>query len=124
MEPNGAPILVLVIEDDVLIRSDVVEELRRAGCDVLEASTAEIALAYLQPGWSVDILFTDIQLAGRLSGWDAAEQFRAVQPHMPVIYASGNAADRSRRVTGSLFFNKPYAAADVVAACRRLTSEF
>jgi CheY-like chemotaxis protein len=63
-------------------------------------------------------VFTDIQLAGALTGWDVAEQFRAADPDVPIIYASGNAADRSRSVSNSIFLNKPYRPDDVVAACR------
>jgi hypothetical protein len=49
-----------------------------------------------------------------------AEQFRAARADAPVIYTSGNAADRSREVRGSLFFDKPYLAAEIVDACGRL----
>jgi CheY-like chemotaxis protein len=114
---------VLVIEDDALVHVTVVQELRLAGYDVLATGTAEDALGYLQAGHCIDVLFTDIQLAGQLNGWDAAHRFRDADPGLAVIYASGNAADRSRRVPDSLFFNKPYRLTDVVAACRRLTSE-
>ena len=93
-----------------------------AGWQVIEASTAEDAIALTQMGHQhIDVVFTDIQLAGRRCGWDVAEQCRAARPDFPVIYASGNAADRSRRVAGSLFFDKPYSAADVVDACNRLS---
>ena len=84
-------------------------------------SSAEAAIAYLRAGFEIDVVFTDIQLAGQLSGWDVAEQFRAIRPEAPVIYTSGNSADRSRKVKGSLFFDKPYLTADVMEACRRLS---
>ena len=64
------------------------------------------------------MLFTDIQLAGQLSGWDVAEAFRAAKPEMPVIYASGNASDRSRAVDNSQFFSKTYRAPEILKACR------
>jgi CheY-like chemotaxis protein len=112
-------IVVLIVEDELLVRYEVAQELRAVGYEVVEFSTAEDAIARLQAGPRIDVVFTDIQLAGRLTGWDVAEQFRAANPDLPIIYASGNAADRSRRVPGSLFFNKPYRAADVVAACCR-----
>jgi CheY-like chemotaxis protein len=65
----------------------------------------------------IDVVFTDIQLAGSLSGWDVAEEGRTAQAVMPVIYTSGNPVDRSRRVHDSLFFEKPL---EVLEACRRL----
>jgi len=45
--PDGAPMVVLVVEDDALLRCVVVLELRCAGCEVLEASSGEDALARL-----------------------------------------------------------------------------
>jgi CheY-like chemotaxis protein len=108
VRPDGTPRLVLVVEDEWLLRDFVVRALRSAGCDVLEARSAEGAIAYLQAGHRIDVVFTDIQLAGELTGWDVAERSRAARVDVAVIYASGNSVDRSRRVANSLFFEKPY----------------
>jgi CheY-like chemotaxis protein len=116
-----AQTIVLIVEDEALVRYAVAQELRAAGYEVLESSTAEDAIARLAAGLRIDVVFTDIQLAGRLTGWDVAEQFRAADPDVPIIYASGNAADRSRSVSSSIFLNKPYRPDDVVEACCRLT---
>jgi CheY-like chemotaxis protein len=116
MMPVGARRLLLV-EDEPLLRAAAAEAFRDAGWSVVEVSTAEDAVACLQIGYQVDVVFTDIRLAGRLSGWDVAEHFRAAHVGMPIVYASGNAADRSRRVENSVFFDKPYEVADVVAVC-------
>jgi CheY-like chemotaxis protein len=112
--------VILVVEDEWLVREDIAQALRVGGLAVLESPTGEGAIAYVQAGRHIDLVFTDIQLAGQLSGWDVAEQFRAARPDAPVIYTSGNSTDRSRSVTGSVFFDKPYFTADVVDACRRL----
>ena len=102
------------------MRDTIAQALRDAGWQVLEASTAEDAIGLLRAGNRIDLVFTDIQLAGTLCGWDVAEQFRAMHSTLPIIYASGNVADRSRRVVGSLFFVKPYQVDAVVQACGRL----
>jgi CheY-like chemotaxis protein len=68
VRPDCTPRLVLVVEDEWLLRDLVVKALRSAGCDVLEAGTAEVAIAYLQAGHCIDVVFTDIQLAGELTG--------------------------------------------------------
>jgi len=116
--------VILVVEDEWLLRDDVAGELRRAGWDVLEASTGEGALKLLKDyDDQIDIVFTDIQLAGYLSGWDVAEAFRAKFPKRLVIYASGNSFDRRRRVSNSVFFRKPYRAGEVVASCRRSAAQ-
>jgi CheY-like chemotaxis protein len=90
----------------------------RAGA--LQTSSGEIAIEFLASGRQIDLIFTDIQLAGALSGWDVAERARTSQAAIPVIYTSGNAADRSRAVHGSLFFDKPYDTSEIVEACSRL----
>ncbi len=115
---GGFPV-VLVVEDEWLLREAIVATLQEAGWEVLEASSGEGALALLAAGRSINVLFTDIQLGGYLSGWDVAEAVRKARPGTPVIYASGNTVDARRRVPGSSFFTKPYVAADVVEACRK-----
>lgn len=75
----------------------------------------------MRAGPLVDIVFTDIQLAGKLNGWDVGEQCRGIREDIAIIYASGNANDRSLRVSGGLSFNKPYIAEDVIEARRSLT---
>ena len=110
--------LVLVVEDEALLRSAIAGEFQRAGWEVLEASTAEGALVLLE-GHAIDVVFTDIQLAGHLSGWDLAEAARAERPDMPVIYTSGTAVWRSRMVSGSRFIAKPYQTEAVLDACQQ-----
>ena len=86
-----------------------------------EADSAAPALAMLKAGQQIDIVITDIQLKGAPTGWDVAEAFRAAQPTMPVIYASGNTPDASRRVPESLFFRKPYDPAAILRSCQGFT---
>jgi CheY-like chemotaxis protein len=117
---SGTLRVILVVEDELVVRSLVALELRSSGWDVLETSTAEGAIEHLRLGHRIDVVFTDIRLAGPLSGWDVAEQFRAVRADLPVIYTSGNSFDRSRRVEGSLFFDKPYRTVAIVEACEKL----
>jgi CheY-like chemotaxis protein len=117
--PAGTPEVALVVEDEWMLRAAIVEELRGAGWEVVQTGTAEDAIAYAQAGYRVDVVVTDIRLAGRLTGWDVAEQVRRVRADVPIIYTSGSAADPSRPVAGSLFFAKPYNLGEVIAACER-----
>jgi CheY-like chemotaxis protein len=121
MRPGLTARVALVIEDEWLVRDQIVGELTAQGWLVVGIATGEDALALLADH-HVDVVFTDIRLAGSISGWDVAEALRAVKPGLPVIYTSGNAPDQSRRVAGSLFFDKPYDTAEVVRACHRLTA--
>jgi len=116
---SGTSRVVLVVEDEWLVRQGIVDELRTAGWQVIETGSAEAAMACLRAGKHIDVIFTDIHLSGHLSGWDLAERCRAVQPDIPIIYTSGDSVDRSRSVQGSLFFDKPYECREVVDACKR-----
>lgn len=115
-----ASTVALVVEDDVFLRSDLVGELQSDGWLVLEAASGEEALALLR-AYHVDVVLTDIELGGPLNGWDVGQASRETRRELPIIYTSGNATDRSRRVRGSLFFNKPYDATKIVEACHQLS---
>src|SRR5215210_5518128 len=88
---------VLVVEDDELVREVAVEGLTEAGFEVVEAASAEEALARCEEHVA-DVLFTDIRLPGSLDGWDVAEQCRETNPGLPVIYATGFSHVRPRPV--------------------------
>jgi two-component system, response regulator PdtaR len=114
------PLVVLVVEDEFLLRLEIVDYLRNAGCVVLEAWSTNEAVAKCRNGEAVDILVTDINLPGPGTGWEIAEALRALRPGAGVIYVSDNSHDHSRRVVGGLFFKKPYSAPAILAACRDL----
>jgi CheY-like chemotaxis protein len=118
MKTSHAPLTILVVEDDWLVCENLVSELRAVGWIVHESSSGEGALRFLQSGKPIDVVITDIQLAGFLSGWDVAEAFRAVHRDIRVIYASGNAIEHARQVCDSRFFTKPYETARIVDVCR------
>jgi len=63
-------------------------------------------------------LLTDIDLKGKLTGWDVARRARELDPEMPVIYMTGASADDwpSHGVPNSILLNKPFAPAQVVTA--------
>lgn len=94
--------------------------LEEAGWAVLEASTGEGAVEQLRNGFDIDLLVTDIQLAGQLSGWDVAKAAREVRPDFPVIYTSGNPCNPSRQVQGGVFLSKPCNSFQVIEAGQRL----
>ena len=123
MQAAHKAVTVVVVEDDWLIREDMVTDLRQEGWAVLEAATGAGALQTLREAEKVDLLITDIKLADALTGWDVAEAFRTSHPEVPVIYASGNPANNHRRVAGSVFLCKPVAASELTAICRKLLTQ-
>ena len=120
-ETNGAQALVvLVIEDDFLVRCSVAERLREAGYIVVETASGEEAIALCKSDITIDIVFTDINLIGAASGWDVGECFSADRPGVPVLYTSGEVIDRRRCIPGSIFVAKPYGHKDILNACQQL----
>ena len=111
---------VLVVEDEALVRDLIVEELKDAGFNVLEAADGEIASKILAADQPISVLFTDIRLPGRLDGWAVGRLARQKYPTLPVIYASGYTVDRNGEVPGSIFLHKPYEPSQVVATIRKM----
>ena len=110
---------VLLVEDEALISELVSDALLDQGFAVYAVSTAEEALRYLESGAAVDVLFTDINLPGALSGTELAVRARAMRPDLPIVYASGrySASELNPLVPRSVFLAKPY---DPIEACTLL----
>jgi CheY-like chemotaxis protein len=119
MRAHAQTRVVLVVEDDCLLRSWIVGEFQSEGWHVLDTASGEEAVV-LASHTPLDAVFTDIQLAGHIDGWDLAEVLRRSDPRIPIVYTSANAAQRSRLVAESRFFDKPYNAAAVITACADL----
>jgi CheY-like chemotaxis protein len=105
MSEDRRPV-VLVVEDEPLLREMIAFEFELSGFEVIDAGSAEEALQRLSHMPSLDLLFTDIRLPG-MDGWSLATQVRAQRPDAPVIYASGN-AERRELLPRSEFIPKPY----------------
>ena len=116
------PVRILVVEDDPLVREFVVEALREEGFHVIHASNGEEALAWCSRQVA-DVLVTDINLPGRIDGWQIAERCREHDPGLPVIYATGFSPVEARPVPGSLTLQKPYHPDRIVKAVRDLGRE-
>ena len=83
---------VLVAEDDDQVREVAAEMLREAGFRVLAAADGRQALALLERGEKVDVLFSDVVMPGGMSGVELARRVRASRPEIGVLLASGYAA--------------------------------
>jgi CheY-like chemotaxis protein len=116
--------VVLVVDDEWLVRDFIATQLRAARLRTLEAASGEAAVSLLDTVKHVDAVFTDIQLGGTLSGWEVGVRARRILPRVPVIYTSGTALrlEPSLAVPESLFFAKPYRPEVIVQALRRVVS--
>jgi CheY-like chemotaxis protein len=115
---SALPPRILVVEDEFMVRDMIVYELRLAGFEVLEAASAEDALAIVPKIDRIDLLFTDIRLPG-MDGWKLAENIRGRHAQMPIIYASGY-VDRVAPLSRSKFLQKPYMPSQVLQAAANL----
>jgi two-component system, response regulator PdtaR len=97
---------VLVVEDDVMLRYALAHWLRE-GHEVLEAATADEALAILKSIVTVDIVVTDVQMPGSMNGLDLTTYIRESFPSLPVIVVSGNPIPKDY-AHASASFRKPY----------------
>ena len=115
---------VLVVEDEILICKLISEVLCESGFAVHAVEDGEEALRYLASGADVDVLFTDINLLGRMDGSMLAKEVRAQRPELPIVYCSGRYSPSALAppVPRSIFVRKPYSPADLCRLLERLTA--
>lgn len=114
------PPLVLVVDDEPLIRMVMAETLLDAGFEVLEASDAHEALRLFDAASEVAVVLTDIDMPGGLNGLDLRDQLQGRAPNVPVVVTSGRGDIVRKQALGPQFLAKPFTADDlvsVVVAC-------
>lgn len=101
--------VVLVVEDDGLLRMDAAETVKEAGFEVIEAADAETAIVHLKAHKDIAVVFTDIELPGSMNGLMLVAAIRDHWPWIRVIAASGNfGSNEDRLPTGEPLLVKPY----------------
>jgi DNA-binding response OmpR family regulator len=114
---------ILVIEDDQMIQSLVEDALSDGGFEPAIAASGEEAVTLLKGDKTkYRALVTDINLRGKMDGWEVAKQAREINPEFPIIYMTGAAAEQwaSRGVPNSILLTKPFAPAQLVTAVSQL----
>jgi PAS domain S-box-containing protein len=108
----GGSETILVAEDDEAVRITVVEMLTELGYRVLKAADAASALAVVESGLPIDVLFTDVVMPGTLRSPDLARMARERLPNLAVLFTSGyteNAIVHGGRLDpGVELLGKPY----------------
>ena len=114
--------VVLIAEDEPLIRMVACETLVDAGFSVIEAEHADAALAALHDAATrVDVLFTDVQMPGSMNGAQLAHCVHAIWPAVRLLVTSGNAKPVSPCLPQpARFLAKPYDGRDVVGHIKAL----
>jgi PAS domain S-box-containing protein len=124
----GAPVdkrrTILVVEDEDGVREAALAILDELGYQRLEASDATSALALVEGGAEVDLVFTDVVMPGPLRTREFAQRLKALRPQMPVLFTSGytdNAIIHQGRLDeGVNLISKPYAKAELARRIAQL----
>lgn len=113
--------VVLVVEDESLIRLSAVQFVEEAGFDALEAGNADEAIALLESRTDIKLVFSDVHMPGRMDGLKLVAYIRDRWPPVLLIVASGFAVvAESDLPVGTSFFRKPYLEGAIVAEMKRL----
>ena len=113
---------ILVVEDEVLVRMMIADELRNAGYTVLEASNADEALEVLRHTSKVALVFTDLRMPGSMDGMKFAGFVRSEHPVLKIVLTSGDLAAPDRPEHHG-FFPKPYDGGKVIQHIKTLLTE-
>jgi CheY-like chemotaxis protein len=106
--------LVLVVEDEILLRWTVAEALQEAGFDVVEAGSAIEAISILEKRADIHAVFTDIQMPGSIDGLKLAHLISFRWPPIRIIATSGQLKLRDDDLPeGGRYLQKPYPMADL-----------
>ena len=104
--------VILIVEDELLIRMNAVEMIEEAGFNAIEATNADEAIAILEARLDIRVVFTDIQMPGSMDGLKLAAAVRDRWPPIKIVATSGHHAIRDGELPeGSAFLQKPYNAA-------------
>ena len=119
LDHSVIPAVVLVVEDEMLLRMRTVDMVEDAGFTSVEAVDADEAVAILESRSDIALLFTDIQMPGSMDGLKLAHAVHERWPPIKIILASGqlklSGSDIPR---DSRFFGKPLKSDEMIAEMR------
>jgi CheY-like chemotaxis protein len=117
-------VVILVVEDEAIIRMEAVQMLEAAGFAVIEAFNAHDAMKLLENRADVRAVFTDINMPGRWDGMQLARMIKDRWPPIHLVVTSGLISpDTNDLPPRGRFIRKPYHPAQVVATLRELLGQ-
>jgi DNA-binding LytR/AlgR family response regulator len=115
--------VVLIVEDDFLIRLQAAQIISEAEFDVLEASSADEAISILEARSDITVLFTDIQMPGSMDGLKLAAAVKGRWPPIKIVTTSGLVDVRPEDLPeGGRFIPKPYNVIQLTTTLKELTA--
>jgi len=116
-------LVILLIEDEGVIRMDIAVALEEAGFEVVDAPDGAKALELFDKDSDrISAIITDIRLGHGANGWDVGRHCRQAKPILPVVYMSGDSAGdwAAQGVPDSVMIAKPFVMAQVITAVSTL----
>src|SRR6266436_8242263 len=115
--------VVLIVEDEFLLRMDAVDMIAAAGFEAVEAANADEAIKILEARRDITVVFTDIQMPGSMDGLKLARAVRGRWPPIKIVATSGRVAIAETDLPeGGRFLPKPYNPMQVTGVLRELIS--
>lgn len=122
MSTAAKRLIVLIVEDEFLLRMDASEMIEGAGFETVEAGNAEEAIAILERRSDIRVVFTDVQMPGAMDGLKLAAAVRGRWPPIQIIATSGRHFIRQGDLPeGALFLPKPYTSERISTLLHELT---
>ena len=113
--------VVLIVEDEFLLRMDAVDMVRAAGFEVVEAASADQAIEILEARPDITVVFTDVQMPGSMDGLKLARAVRGRWPPIKIVATSGHLdVAETDLPEGGRFLPKPYNLTQVTGLLREL----
>ena len=124
LDHSGVPAVVLVVEDEMLLRMRAVDMVEDAGFTSVEAVNADQAVAILESRSDIALLFTDIQMPGSMDGLRLAHSVYERWPPIKIIMVSGQLKLANTDIpTDSRFFEKPFEAGEMIAEMQSMIGQ-
>jgi PAS domain S-box-containing protein len=120
---EGGHEVVLIVEDDALVRRYVITQIESLGYTTLEASNAAEAMTIINTDATIDLLFTDVIMPGSMNGRQLVDEALKRRPLLKTLFTSGyteNAIVHHGRLdSGVLLLAKPYRKSDLARMIRQ-----
>lgn len=114
--------VVLIVEDEFLLRMDAVDMIAAAGFEAIEAANADAAIEILEARRDIAVVFTDIQMPGSMDGLKLARAVRGRWPPIKIVATSGHVhVAETDLPEGGRFLPKPYSPTQVTGMLREMT---
>jgi CheY-like chemotaxis protein len=115
--------VVLIVEDELLLRMNALDVIEAAGFEVVEAANADEAIEILEARRDIGVVFTDIQMPGSMDGLKLVRAVRGRWPPIKIVATSGHVGVAQTDLPeGGRFLPKPYSPGQVTDVLRELTA--